>query len=52
MYDVTLPPETPAGATVWLSAAYYNRKGEHGPLARPVPTNVPGLLGTATAEAA
>lgn len=41
-FDVTFPLGTPAGATVWLSAAYYNPRGEYGPMADAVTTNLPG----------
>ena len=41
-HDVVFPLDTPAGATVWLSAAYANPRGENGPMADAVSTNLPG----------
>ena len=41
-FDVTFPTDTPAGATVWITAAYYNGKGQYGPMADAVSTNLPG----------
>ena len=41
-FDVAFPDDTPAGSTVWVSAAYYNRKGQYGPMADAVTTNLPG----------
>ena len=41
-HDVVFPLDTAAGATVWLSAAYANPRGENGPMADAVSTNLPG----------
>ena len=41
-YDVMFPLDTPAGSPVWVSAAYYNRKGQYGPMADAVTCNLPG----------
>ena len=41
-YAITLPDDVPAGATVWVTANYYNGKGETGPLADAISTNLPG----------
>ena len=41
-FDVTFPLDTPAGSPVWASAAYYNRKGQYGPMADAATCNLPG----------
>ena len=40
--DVTFPASVPAGATVWISAYYFNAKCEAGMAAVPVSTNLQG----------
>ena len=41
-FDVTFPLDTPAGSAVWVTAAYANPRGENGPMADAVTTNLPG----------
>ncbi len=45
--DVTLPPETPNGAKVWLCAYWYNPRTEKGPVSAPVSTHIPGGMALA-----
>ena len=40
--QIELPATTPAGATVWVAANWYNGRGETGPLSDAVSTNLPG----------
>ena len=40
--QIELPASTPAGATVWVAANWYNGRGETGPLSDAVSTNLPG----------
>ena len=40
--QIELPAATPAGATVWVAANWYNGRGEVGPLSDAVSTNLPG----------
>ena len=42
-FDVTFPADTAPGTTVWVAAAYYNRKGQYGPMGTGVSTNLPGV---------
>jgi hypothetical protein len=37
-----MPEDVPGGATVWITANYYNGRGEVGPLADAISTNLPG----------
>ncbi len=41
-FDIQFPLDTPDGSQVWISAAYFNRKGEYGPMADALRTNLPG----------
>ena len=41
-HQIALPESTPAGATVWIAANWYNGRGETGPLSDAVTTNLPG----------
>ena len=45
--DVTFPAALAAGAQVWLTAYWYNTKGESGPAAAPQTTNIAGGLSQA-----
>jgi hypothetical protein len=38
--DITLPPTTPPGAKVWLTAYWYNPRAQGGPAADPVSTHI------------
>ena len=40
--DVTFPSSVPAGATVWLTAFWFNPRKESGPPCDPVSANLPG----------
>lgn len=40
--DVQFPAEVPAGATVWLTAFWFNPRAQNGPTCAPVSTNLPG----------
>ncbi|HYE21360.1 MAG TPA: hypothetical protein VEA69_23135 [Tepidisphaeraceae bacterium] len=48
--DVTFGPETPSGATVWLTAYWFNPRKQAGPNATPLPATLGG--GVVSAEAA
>ncbi len=39
---IEFPNSTPAGATVWFTAVWFNRKNETGPNATPLSANLPG----------
>jgi hypothetical protein len=39
---IAMPTDVPAGATIWITANYYNGRGEVGPLADAISTNLPG----------
>ncbi len=39
---IEFPEETAAGATVWFTAVWFNRRTETGPNATPISTNLPG----------
>ncbi len=39
---IAMPEDVPGGATVWITANYYNGRGEVGPLADAISTNLPG----------
>ncbi len=41
-HQIQLPESTPAGATVWIAANWYNGRGEVGPLSDAITTNLPG----------
>ncbi len=41
-HQITLPESTPAGATVWIAANWYNGRAETGPLSDAISTNLPG----------
>ncbi len=40
--EMTLPSTVPGGAQVWTCAAWYDRKGQTGPISLPISTNVQG----------
>ncbi len=40
--DLHFPAKTPNGATIWITAAWYSRRGEFSPLSTPQRTNIPG----------
>lgn len=41
-HSVTFPSSVPAGAKVWICAAWVNAKGVSGPISAPVPINLQG----------
>ncbi|MEM7807912.1 MAG: hypothetical protein AAF561_07370 [Planctomycetota bacterium] len=41
-HTIAMPLDVPAGATIWVTANYYNGRGEVGPLAAAATTNLPG----------
>ncbi|MGN6625775.1 MAG: hypothetical protein ACTHLN_04075 [Tepidisphaeraceae bacterium] len=41
-FEVIFPDSVPAGATVWICAAWVNRRGEAGPVSKPVSVNLQG----------
>lgn len=41
-YTITFPDTVPSGAQVWICCAWFNRKGETGPISIPISTNVQG----------
>lgn len=41
-FSMTFPDTVPNGAQVWICAAWFNRKGETGPISVPISTNVQG----------
>lgn len=45
--DVDFAPEVANGATVWLTAFWFNPRAQSGPAAQPVSTNIPGGLALA-----
>ena len=45
--DVNFAPEVANGATVWLTAFWFNPRAQSGPAAQPVTTNIPGGLAQA-----
>lgn len=45
--DVVFPLDTPAGATVWITACWTNTKLQNGPVANAVSTNLPGGMAQA-----
>lgn len=42
--EITFPSTVAAGATVWITASWYNQKGEQGPATPAVNVNLPGTL--------
>ncbi len=42
--QVSFPSTAPAGSTVWLTASWYNHRGEQSPMTTPVHVNLPGTL--------
>lgn len=41
-YEITFPDTVASGAQVWVCCAWFNRKGETGPISVPISTNVQG----------
>ncbi len=41
-HTIALPGSVANGAEVWICAAWYNRKGETGPMSLPISTNIQG----------
>ncbi len=41
-HEITFPDSVAAGAQVWICAAWYNRRGETGPVSMPITTNIQG----------
>jgi hypothetical protein len=41
-FEVNFPSDTPAGATVWFTAFWFNQRKESGPPCDPICTNLPG----------
>ena len=41
--EIEMPASVPGGSQVWIMAAWYNSKGETGPIAEPVSINIPGF---------
>ena len=39
---IAMPESIAPGATIWITANYYNGRGEVGPLANALSTNLPG----------
>ncbi len=42
--EITFPSTVPAGSTVWITATWYNRRGEQSPATPAVNVNLPGTL--------
>jgi len=42
--EIQFPSTVPAGATVWITATWYNRRGEQSPATPPKNINLPGTL--------
>lgn len=42
--EIEFPSTVPAGATVWITASWYNRRGEQGPATPAKNVNLPGTL--------
>lgn len=42
--EITFPWTVPAGSTVWITATWYNRRGEQSPATPPKNVNLPGTL--------
>ena len=42
--EIEFPSSTPPGATVWITATWYNRRGEQSPATPPKNVNLPGTL--------
>lgn len=42
--EIEFPSTVPPGSTVWITAYWYNRRGETSPATPPVNTNLPGTL--------
>ncbi len=47
VHDIVVPPQTAAGAKVWLTAFWFNNRMESAPEASPSSTHVPGGLSIA-----
>ena len=41
--EIEMPGSVAGGSQVWIMAAWYNAKGETGPIAEPVSINIPGF---------
>jgi hypothetical protein len=41
-YEIVFPDTVPSGAEVWVCCAWYNRKGETGPISLPISTTIQG----------
>lgn len=42
--EIEFPSSVPAGATVWITATWYNRRGEQSPATPPKNVNLPGTI--------
>jgi hypothetical protein len=45
--DVEFPADAANGATVWLTAFWFNPRAQSGPACQPISTNIPGGLSMA-----
>jgi hypothetical protein len=48
-YDIRVPSSLPPGARIWFTAAWFNRRGERGPVSQPTNTHLGFGLGLSQA---